>query len=167
MTPTILGVDPGLSGGLAWVNGDTGLLMHLVHMPLTKDGKLDPQELATQIRNIAHTTFACVELVTSRPRQAGQFQFGINTGVVHGILAGLSIPYVLATPTKWKALYGIKRGEDETKSQVKTEARMVASKLFPNDAHRFARVKDDGVAEAALIALYGLSLYLQGKDPHP
>ena len=64
-------------------------------------------------------------------------------------------------PASWKAVYGIKRGEDETKRDKKNEARAIAANLYPAHADKFARVKDDGVAEATLIALYGLYLLSQ------
>jgi crossover junction endodeoxyribonuclease RuvC len=154
----ILGIDPGLSGGFALV-GATGTLYQAYPTPVTKKGELDLREIVSRLadQNISH---AYVEFVTSRPRQAGQFQFGINTGAIHGILAALDIPMTLVTSAKWKSQYGIKRQHDETYAEKKTEARQIAMQRFPEHAHLFKRVKDDGPAEAALIALYGLSLYI-------
>ena len=72
------------------------------------------------------------------------------------MLHALGVPFELVSPTVWKAAFGIRRTQDETKADKKTEARRVASVAFPSHAERFKRVKDDGVAEAALLALYGL-----------
>lgn len=164
MTTRILGIDPGLSGGWAMVNG-TGALVGCGHFPthtVKKNGKastqLDGRELAQTIAS-TEATHAYIEAVSSRPRQAGQFQFGINTGLLHGILHASSIDFTLVAPASWKAQYGIKRGEDETKRDKKNEAREIAAKLYPNQKEWFARVKDDGVAESVLIALYGLYLH--------
>ena len=154
----ILGIDPGLSGGLALVTA-SGKLYGASHMPLTPKGDLHLHNLADVIRGWA-PTHAYVEFVTSRPRQAGQFQFGINTGAIHGILAALDIPMTLVTSAKWNSQYGIKRQHDETYAEKKTKARQIAMQRFPEHAHLFKRVRDDGPAEAALIALYGLSLYI-------
>jgi hypothetical protein len=41
---------------------------------------------------------------------------------------------------------------------MKSDARRLATMKFPQHAKEFLRVKDDGVAEAALIALYGSTL---------
>lgn len=160
--PLVLGIDPGLSGGWAWLDAD-GKLLDAQPMPTItvkvrskKVTKLDGSSLAEQIKQAGFGTTAFVEAVSSRPRQAGQFQFGINTGVVHGILYAHRVPFQLVAPATWKSVHGIKRAEDETKAETKTQARILAAKLFPQHARLFARVKDDGVAEAVLIALYGL-----------
>lgn len=162
MTPArILGIDPGLSGGWSLID-DTGRLLRAGVFPVhtvKKSGKastqLDGRTLADLIGS-TQATHAFVEVVSSRPRQAGQFQFGINCGLVHGILHAHRIPFELVAPASWKACYGIKRGEDETKRDKKNEARQMATNLYPAHADKFSRVKDDGVAEATLIALYGL-----------
>lgn len=153
----ILGIDPGLSGGLAFL-ASNGRLITTHNMPNVA-GKIDAQNLAEAIR-ANRPDMAFVEAVSSRPRQAGQFQFGINTGVIHGVLGALNVPMQLVAPASWKASFGIKRRETETYADKKNEARALAAKLFPAHAKAFSRVKDDGVAEAALIALHGLNLLI-------
>lgn len=157
----ILGVDPGLSGGWALID-ETGKIISVSNFPtkqVKKSGKLSTQldghQLAFEF-DCAAPTVAFVENVSSRPRQAGQFQFGINAGMVHGIIYALGIDMHLVAPASWKGVVGLKRGEEDTKREMKTQARAMAATLFPAHAKSFARVKDDGVAEAALIALYGL-----------
>lgn len=157
----ILGVDPGLSGGWALLDG-AGKVITLANFPtrtVKKHGKtstqLDGPQLAFDF-DCAKPTHAFVEAVSSRPRQAGQFQFGVNAGIIHGILFAQGIEPILVGSAAWKGMLGIKRGEDQTKRDMKTQSRVVATKLFPAHAASFARVKDDGVAEAALIALYGI-----------
>lgn len=157
----ILGIDPGLSGGWALVD-ECGQLLRCGSFPthqVKKSGKistqLDGRELAMLLGS-TNATYAFVEAVSSRPRQAGQFQFGINCGMVHGILHAHGYTFDLVSPASWKSVYGIKRMEDETKRDKKTEAREMAATLYPAHKDKFARVKDDGVAEATLIALYGL-----------
>lgn len=160
MTPTnthhIIGIDPGLTGGVAHI-GPNGLSVAL-NMPLKKDGTLDAKVLARLLSVAPLSAHAFIEQVHSRPRQAGQFNFGLNTGVIHGILYAYGIPFTPVSPQKWKAHYRIKREGEQTKADKKTEARAIASALWPEFAGSFKRVKDDGVAEAALIARYGASL---------
>lgn len=153
----ILGIDPGLSGGWALIN-DKATLISCGNFPthiVNKKERLDGVALGL-ILDMPFKTIAYVEAVSSRPRQAGQFQFGINTGMIHGILYAHNIPFKLVSPASWKAVIGIKRAEDETKRDKKNEARQRAASLYPNHADKFKRAKDDGVAEALLIALYGL-----------
>jgi crossover junction endodeoxyribonuclease RuvC len=56
----------------------------------------------------------------------------------------------------WKKALKIKG----TGAEGKNASRVAASQLFPEHAELFSRVKDDGVAEAALIAWYGATQQL-------
>ena len=167
--PRVLGVDPGISGGWAVVNGGGKLIVAGVFPTkiVKKNGKnsyaIDGLAMASLIQ-ATEATHAFVENVHSRPRQAGQFTFGLNTGLIHGLLYANGLEINLVSPASWKAVWGIKRGEDETKAQKKTEARHLVQNLYPEQASVFERVKDDGVAEAVLIALYGLSLVAENGD---
>jgi crossover junction endodeoxyribonuclease RuvC len=67
--------------------------------------------------------------------------------MIEGVAAGMRIPYSLVIPQTWKKALGVPAD--------KNAARARACQLFPNMASKFARVKDDGRAEAALIALFG------------
>ena len=165
----IIGIDPGMGGGIAALNHDGSLMDDIYHMPL-KAGKtgsvVDGRSLAyilckMRSNNGVHV-HAYVEAVASRPRQAGVFQFGLNTGIVHGVLDACGIEFTLVAPARWKAMHGLKRREGESQASQKTAARELAARLWPDHASKFARVKDDGVAEAALIALYG---YHQNQQP--
>jgi crossover junction endodeoxyribonuclease RuvC len=154
----VMGIDPGKGGG--WIVLDeTGVLTDGGNIPLRcENGKtLNEIDGAMFSRFVEHTrpTVAYVELVNSRPRQAGVFQFGQTCGIILGVLQAHNIEIIRVSPQVWKTTVGIRRGEG-TKASVKNEARDLASRLFPEDAHLFERVKDDGVAEAALIALHGL-----------
>ena len=54
---------------------------------------------------------------------------------------------MLVSPQTWKRLFQL--GAD------KRECRVTATRLFPLNVTDFCRVRDDGRAEAALIALFG------------
>jgi len=75
------------------------------------------------------------------------FRFGQGYGAIQMALAGHKIPTRLVTPSKWKSHFGLSRD--------KGVSRGLAMQRFPEQAQMFSRVKDDGRAEAALIALYG------------
>jgi crossover junction endodeoxyribonuclease RuvC len=57
------------------------------------------------------------------------------------------------TPPVWKRSVGLAPGKDGAKDAARSEA----IRRWPHRAELFARVKDDGRAEAALIGVAGLS----------
>ena len=77
------------------------------------------------------------------------FNFGTGFGIIQGALSAKRVPFHLITPQEWKKHHRL--GRD------KGAARGMASRLFPSEAHLFSRVKDDGRAEAALIAAFGFA----------
>lgn len=164
----IIGIDPGLGGAIAFyppmIDGfQAPVILH--DMPLDAEGKLDPTALAGIIVDLLdevpcdelghdYRVHAVIENVCSRPRQAGAFAFGLSTGTIHGVLGAIGIPFSLVSPSAWKVKMGLKRHEGETVEQNKTRARAVAAQLFPYAASQFKRHRDDGRAEALLLAVY-------------
>lgn len=153
----IIGVDPGASGAVAILE-DTGQLVQVFDMPAVEiqvGGKakrrVAPEMLASELRlyNV-HGTVAVVEQVSAMPGQgvSSMFAFGQAYGLVLGVLAGLWIPTKTVTPSAWKKALKLNTGKDA--------ARAKAAQLWPQMASEFKRVKDDGRAEAALIANWGL-----------
>jgi len=150
----ILGIDPGASGAIAIFDYAQGTL-EIFDMPvvMVKRGnkekkEISPQALASLLRNPA-INHATVEKVGAMPGQgtSSMFQFGRSVGMVEGTLAALSIPVTYVTPQAWRKALSVREGKDGSRAR--------ACELFPKYAHLFARVKDDGRAEAALIAYYG------------
>lgn len=151
----IVGIDPGADGALAWLDA-TGQLLAIEDMPgvaVTVSGKqrkrISPQMLAALLRDLA-PTYAYVEQVGAMPGQgtASMFSFGKAAGFVEGVLSGLSIPYEMVTPQAWKKAAKL--------TSDKGACRMRAAQLYPGFASMFSRVKDDGRAEAVLIARHGV-----------
>ena len=158
----ILGADPGASGALALYNPANNNV-EVLRMPIHKvvrNGKsraeIDGYALGSWVDvHSNRIKRAYIEQVGGLPGQGGQFQFGLNTGVLHGVLYANLIPVEFAPPATWKRALGLKRAAGQTKSDMKSAARRRAALLFPHLAAEFAKVKDDGVAEAVLIAFYG------------
>jgi crossover junction endodeoxyribonuclease RuvC len=144
-----LGIDPGAAGAVAVVEG--GKLVAVHDMPAIEvrgKRRVDGAALAAIVRALAPAA-AVVELVGAMPGQgvSSMFAFGKATGIVLGVLAGLGIPVTEVAPVQWKRALRVPAD--------KGGARLRASQLFPTAAAHWQRVKDDGRAEAAMIALYG------------
>jgi crossover junction endodeoxyribonuclease RuvC len=157
IVPTfVLGVDPGLGGALCFYEVSTRHI-EVFDMPVT-DGRVDPGRLASIVGQCliqgGRGVHAAVELVSSMPRQAGAFNFGVSAGVVHGVLGAMGVPMSLVSPVQWKGATGLHRVTGESQADVKSRARALAAKLWPTQADLFKRVKDDGRAESALIARF-------------
>lgn len=146
--PVILGVDPGAKGAIAALDNATGQLLWVEDMPAI-DGITSGALIADLLTNEIVTT-AWVERVHSMPKQgiASAFKFGQGFGTILGVLAGARIPFELINSEGWKKTQGLLR-------QPKSASRRSAIERFPDHSALFARVKDDGRAEAALIARHG------------
>jgi crossover junction endodeoxyribonuclease RuvC len=150
---TVLGIDLGLAGALAFLNDSGGLTLH--DMPTLKigsKGSIDEIELARIIDAHPHRIdVAVVELVSAMPGQGvtSMFNFGYGAGLVRGILRANFIPVEVVTPATWKRRMGIKSGAGKDASLAMAKA------LFQQEAGMFARVKDNGRADATLLAVYG------------
>jgi len=92
--------------------------------------------------------------VAARPGQSAPatFRFGQGYGAIEMALAAHKIPVQYVTPSQWKKHFGL--------SKDKGASRGLATQRFPSHASDFQRVKDDGRAEAALIALYGKEKFI-------
>lgn len=152
MTQT-LGIDPGGTGAIATLNTN-GQLIDVRDMPYL-DGMVMANALTGIILNGDGDRVAWVERAQAYPGQgrSSAFKYGTGFGVILGVLGALSIPYQLITPAVWKRKAGL--------SDDKAASRRRAIELWPSHAQAFNRVKDDGRAEAALIARYGWLLERQ------
>lgn len=152
---SILGIDIGVAGALALVT-PSGKLLEIADMPVLRDG---PKNRATvnapllaEIVYRWHAAEAFVEHVSARPGEGavGAFAFGRSRGVIEGVLAACGVPARFIAPASWKRIVGLTMAS-------KDASRSEAIRRWPGHAALFARVKDDGRAEAALIAIAGLT----------
>lgn len=157
---SVLGIDIGVSGAVA-ILSDAGELISVHEMPCLHDGPKKRRTInAPLLASIvfqSHATRAFVEHVGPRPMEGvvGAFAFGDSKGVVRGVLAGAAIPVIWITPPSWKRVIGIAPGKDGAKD----EARAQAIRRWPSMAELFRHKNDDGLAEAALIAVAGLTAF--------
>jgi crossover junction endodeoxyribonuclease RuvC len=144
----IMGVDPGVSGAVAFFYTQAPERIWVDDVPVA-GGEIEPTLLADMIAKAGLPKRAFVERVSAMPKQGvtSSFNFGRSYGCVIGVIGAMKIPLELVSPTVWKKALNL--------SADKEQCRLRAIRLFPAVADKFARKKDDGRAEAALIALYG------------
>lgn len=144
----VLGVDPGISGAVAFYYPQEAPSRIAVYDVPVAGGEINAPGLADLIQSHG-ATVAWIERVGSMPGNSASsmFNFGRSYGDVRGVIGALKIRTHFVTPQEWKKHFRLSRDKDES--------RMLAIRMFPDVAHHFQRKKDDGRAESALIALYG------------
>jgi len=150
----IIGIDVGLSGAIAMMQGET--LTGIVDMPtvtLTRNGAAKRQisipELVEIIKTFQPDEAYCERVFAmSGQGVTSVFSFGRSLGAIEGILGARLIKTTLVTPQIWQKAMGVSGGKDG--------ARARAMEVFPWNVDLFKRKKDDGRADAALIAAWGL-----------
>lgn len=142
-----VGIDPGKTGALAAIDHHTGNIIDIADMP-TIGKHVSAAGVAAWLTNIAHhgTLVVVLEDVHSMPGNghAGAFSFGRSKGVVEGCVQAAGWPLHLVAPSTWKRQVGLRADKDA--------ARQLATNTWPTWATTFARKKDDGRAEAVLLA---------------
>lgn len=154
--PVYIGVDPGTTGALAFLHNGS---LTVVDVPtlMVRRGRTDKAHVDVAavwrtvacMLDLAGEARAVIEAVGGVPGQSASaaFNFGRAAGQVEAVLtvAGARISYV--APRVWQMGLQVRGGKDGSRAR--------ASQLFPEHAHLFRRVKDDGRADAVLIAEYG------------
>lgn len=150
----VLGIDPGVSGGIAVVSGDAGRphVIDVWDVPRVGVGaaeRVDVVQTICLIRKHA-PSFAVIERAQAMPDQGGSsgFKYGRAVGHLEACVQGLLIPMQVIEAGAWKKAHGLLRSEKEA-------SRQRALQLFPDVAGRLARKIDHNRAEAILIAHYG------------
>ena len=151
----VAGIDPGKTGALSIIYPDEGTV-NAFEVPLQKKGKKELPSWNQWQRQWANAILFAgaraiiIELVAARPGQGvtSMFNFGRSLGFAHAIAADAGCPIHFVTPTVWKKEFGLLKAD-------KNASREKFCELWPSSAKLVARVKDGGVAEAALIAEYG------------
>ena len=152
----ILGVDPGVHGGLAIVeinDGTAPALLEAIDIPTAGSGskeRIDPLALRTWV--MAHQPqHAFIERAQSMPKQGSSsgFKYGRATGAIEATIACCEVAITSIEPAVWKKAHHLRGGDKEG-------ARQRALQLFPSAHALLSRKMDHGRAEAALIALHGV-----------
>ena len=142
---TIIGVDPGANGGIAWITNGKACVEK---MP---DTLQDLWELIRDITNHPRSLLdgrkykAYIEAVSSSPQMGvvSAFSFGRGYGNLEMALTAAGIPFERVRPQVWQKALGCMTKGDKNVSKRK------AQELFPDRKITLA------TADALLIAHYG------------
>jgi crossover junction endodeoxyribonuclease RuvC len=116
---TILGVDPGIRGGLAIVTVDDGAaprLVDAIDIPVTGTGAKERVDaIALRAWIVTHKPqHAYIERAQAMPKQGGSsgFKYGRAVGAIEAALACCEIPMTVIEPSAWKKRHQL-RGKDK------------------------------------------------------
>ena len=129
----IIGIDPGLSGGIAVLENNK--VLNIFDMPVMPDGKknkrqLNSAQLVSLIReniNSNEDITVVVEQVNAMPGQGvtSMFNFGQTFGAIKGVCAALELPVFFVRPSKWKKHF-------ELINSSKDASRTKAIEMYPS-----------------------------------
>lgn len=147
----IVGIDPGQTGAIAALDPD-GSYISVVDMPVL-GGEPSADDVASLLEAIANPTDLFVGLeepfaVRNKGAQ-GLLTQGIGYGILLGVVGSMRLKHERIKPAAWKRELGLPMGKDISYSQKKKNSIAHAKRLWPELDFR---VKDDGRAEALLIA---------------
>lgn len=151
-----IGIDPGCSGSLVALD-QAGFIIDLCIMPTMKVGtksRVNGAAVAGFLKSFnpleAHVY---LEQVGAMPGQgtASMFTFGHAAGLVEGVVTGMGFPITLVPPAQWKKYHGLINTEKDV-------ARTRAIQLYPTRREFDAKGKGQALADATLLARFGLKL---------
>ena len=151
----IIGIDPGLSGGIAIL--DDKKVIELFDMPVMPDGKKNKRQLNSallvklikdNIKNLEDTVMV-VEQVNAMPGQGvtSMFNFGQTFGAIKGICAAIGLPIFFVRPAKWKKYF-------ELINSSKDSSRTKVIEMYPSISEQLSKKKDVNKSDAILIARF-------------
>lgn len=144
----VCGIDPGLTGAIAVLNGHG---IALFDLPITAR-EVDGFALCAELKlanEVDRIDAVFLELTHAMPQNGSQANYsqGFSLGSIVTAVRCAGLPLHRVAPSTWKTKMGLR-------GKTKGAARHLAQELWP-DAE-FKLVKHHNRAEAALIARYGL-----------
>ena len=178
----VVGIDPGKTGAVARIDGEG---MDVEDMPLTAAGLY--QWFLLSERNVRGWSHA-VAYIEHQQAWQGQgvtssFELGRQYERCIAVCSALGMRVETVTAAVWKRHFGLtmtvrqrsrlglvekkerERARMRRQRVAKEKARVLAQQKWPSLARRLSRIKDQGRAEALLIAQWGLEKESLGAGP--
>ncbi len=173
MNKTIVAIDPGKSGGIAWWAPECAT--HCIKMPaITRDivDVLDSADFYFDAENPTEGVCVYIEQVGGyiKPRKgkdgkdakvpganSPMFNFGKNYGRLEGITEALYYELVYVTPQKWIKALGLGKKGKRTPTEWKNHLKAMAQRLYPS-------IKVTHAVQDALLILWWARMVNNGHD---
>ena len=151
----VLGVDPGIHGGLAIIeiiDGAAPVLLDTIDIPVAGVGakeRVDPLAIRVWLE-LHKPQHAFIERSQAMPQQGSSsgFKYGRAVGAIEATIACAGVPTTIIEPSQWKRFHHLHGGDKEG-------GRQRALQLFPSGHSLLSLKRHHGRAEAALLVLYG------------
>lgn len=172
----VLGIDPGLKGGFAFLGDKTSSIGRLPVVGLKRNRKerseLDVQSFYRLLCTERPDTVVIENVGGIKGQGAGgAFTVGDTCGalraacLIYAATFGLTGTFYKVSPVVWRARMGVRRICVKERVDAKEGSRRAADRIFPDHSAAWrARKEDDGVAEALLIAAYWKRFGANARD---
>lgn len=140
----VIGIDPGLTGGYAVIDG--GVIVDIGRLPVV-DNEVNPS-LLRDLSEMYPKAVVGIEVQMAMPKQGRSsiLKTGKGWGQLIGFFSGRGHRVIHVRSQEWKPTFSLTR-------KPKEASRAKAIELWPEFASSaFCYKRDEGVAEAALIA---------------
>lgn len=164
MSNLYIGIDPGKSGAIAVLDEDRKPVTSYPKMPWLNN-RLDSETLHELFAECSSTSKRCVvicEKVHAMPRDSSRSAFTFG-GAYHACLAIADLfdfPLLLVSPQTWKKVMLRDRGRE------KEDSVNAARDMFPSLRPQLKAKSSHNLAEAALIAAYGIQTWNPSHHGH-
>ena len=154
-----IGIDPGLSGAIAWIEKSGKLTICKTPVIKNPKGKTEyaVSDMVKLLKRFPHATGVTLEKVGAMPGQGvtSMFSMGRGLGLWEGIIVALGLPYVKVAPQTWQK--EILRDFKRQKGEAKQASILNAQRMFPTQSFlptpRCTKI-DDNMCDATNLALY-------------
>jgi len=156
MIKYLIGIDPGLTGGISVLDSETNEVTTYAIPRVGKNDVNGPELLEILKKYSSEKHLVAIEDVHSifGSSASSNFTFGRVLGTLEGLIVGAELSWIKVQPKAWQkvAWNGIPVLFDaKGKKNTKGMSFLAITRLFPKQ--KFLKTKD-GIIDAALIAFY-------------
>jgi len=148
----ILGIDPGKTGGLATLDGDTGQIVSIIPMPIVAK-EFDVDTLFQVFQALPEGSRVVMEGVHAFPHQGvnSVWAFAEGVGIVKGLVRASQLPLEFVYPQTWQKMTCGPTGKDKAVTAA------WAVRMFPKATLTLPRCRKphEGICDALGIAYWG------------
>lgn len=169
-----LGIDPGINGGIAVIDGDA--IIAAFDVPVCGDDAKRRVDVSALMNFLAaakpdHAFIERAQAMPSIPGRDGirrgmgassSFNYGRAVGALEASITAACVPMTLIEARAWKKYFRLPGGPGG-----KEASRQRVLQLYPRASSLFRRKQDHQRAEAVLIARYGAVTEAANSSPAP